>query len=99
VYVPRTFDDFTWDLTNHGGSFYVNLPEGNRLACQRFPVASLAAALFIVYTFGAALTPSLSSYDPSAMATGPALAPPGLSHPFGTDRYGRDVVIAPSLSR
>jgi peptide/nickel transport system permease protein len=58
---------------------------------RRYPAATLAAAVLIMFIFGAALAPALSPYDPSAMATGPALAPPGPSHPFGTDRYGRDV--------
>jgi peptide/nickel transport system permease protein len=58
----------------------------------RYPVTSLAAAILVVFSLAAALAPSLSPYDPSAMATGPALAPPGPSHPFGTDRYGRDVL-------
>ncbi len=58
---------------------------------RRYPVTSLAALVLIVFSLGAALAPSLSPYDPAAMATGPTLAPPGPSHPFGTDRYGRDV--------
>jgi ABC-type dipeptide/oligopeptide/nickel transport system permease subunit len=58
---------------------------------RRYPVASLAAGVLIVLSCGAALAPVLSPYDPSTMGTGPALTPPGPSHPFGTDRYGRDV--------
>jgi ABC-type dipeptide/oligopeptide/nickel transport system permease subunit len=35
--------------------------------------------------------PWLSRYDPDTIAMDDALRPPGLSHPFGTDAFGRDV--------
>lgn len=51
----------------------------------------VAAVVLLVFGAGAATAPLIRPYDPSAMATGPALAPPGPAHLFGTDRYGRDV--------
>ena len=59
---------------------------------RRYPVASLAALALFLVAAAAALAPAASPYDPSAMATGPALSPPGGPHLFGTDRYGRDVL-------
>jgi ABC-type dipeptide/oligopeptide/nickel transport system permease subunit len=59
---------------------------------RRYPVASLAALALFLVGAAAALAPAASPYDPSAMATGPALSPPGGPHLFGTDRYGRDVL-------
>ena len=59
---------------------------------RRYPVASLAGLALFVVAAAAALAPAASPYDPSAMATGPALSPPGGPHLFGTDRYGRDVL-------
>lgn len=58
---------------------------------RRYPVAMLAATVLVVLAVAAILARTLSPYDPSAMATGPALAPPSPAHWFGTDRYGRDL--------
>lgn len=52
----------------------------------------LAAALLAVLALAAVSASALSPYDPSAMMTGPALAPPNAAHWFGTDRYGRDLL-------
>ncbi len=59
---------------------------------RRYPIATLAALVLLLIAVAAVLAPAVSPYDPSAMATGPPLAPPGATHPFGTDRYGRDVL-------
>lgn len=59
---------------------------------RRYPIATLAALELLLIAVAAVLAPTVSPYDPSAMATGPPLAPPSATHPFGTDRYGRDVL-------
>ncbi len=58
---------------------------------HRYPLAMFATAVLGMVVVAAMLAPVLSPYDPSAMATGPALSPPGPAHWFGTDRYGRDL--------
>jgi peptide/nickel transport system permease protein len=37
------------------------------------------------------LAPWIAPYDPTALDVGPALAPPSVAHPMGTDQLGRDV--------
>src|SRR6266568_3754823 len=46
------------------------------------PVGALAA-LF---------APALAPYDPIKVRPAEALSPPSLTHPFGTDQYGRDIL-------
>ncbi len=57
----------------------------------RYPAAAVSVFVLVTLIVAAVLAPALAPYDPAKMATGPALAPPGGGHPFGTDRYGRDV--------
>jgi len=44
--------------------------------------------IVVVAVIGIWFTP----YDPTAFAVRVRLTPPGLSHPFGTDEFGRDVL-------
>jgi ABC-type dipeptide/oligopeptide/nickel transport system permease subunit len=44
--------------------------------------------LLLVAAVGSVLAP----YDPAATGVGAALGPPARAHPFGTDRYGRDML-------
>lgn len=39
----------------------------------------------------AILSPVLSPYEPIAMGVGKGLEPPSMEHPFGTDKFGRDL--------
>jgi peptide/nickel transport system permease protein len=55
-------------------------------------VTGLAFALFVLIIFAAVLGPSLVPYDPLASDTAAALKPPSLTHWFGTDQLGRDVL-------
>ena len=55
-------------------------------------VAGFAFALFVLIIFAAVLGPSLVPYDPLASDTAAALKPPSLTHWFGTDQLGRDVL-------
>ncbi len=49
--------------------------------------------MFILVVAAVAVCPRLvSAYDPTLIQGSLILAPPGLSHPFGTDEYGRDVL-------
>src|SRR6476659_7935373 len=41
--------------------------------------------------FMAVATPLLTGYDPTVMDTPAKLQAPSLSHPFGTDEFGRDL--------
>lgn len=50
--------------------------------------SSLVAALLVATVFADLLCP----YDPNMQDYSIALSPPSLEHPFGTDRYGRDML-------
>jgi peptide/nickel transport system permease protein len=64
-----------------------------RLArATRYPAAAVSLCVLLVLILSAILAPLVAPYDPAKMGTGPPLAPPGPGHPFGTDRYGRDVL-------
>src|SRR5205807_2093805 len=57
----------------------------------RTPVAVAGAVIVGGYLLAAGAAPVLAPGDPLAMASQALLAPPGGSHPFGTDQFGRDV--------
>ncbi|MFB6147144.1 MAG: ABC transporter permease [Halobacteriaceae archaeon] len=57
---------------------------GNRLATVGLVI--LSGTLIV-----AALAPLIAPYQVDAMGVGDRLAGPSLAHPFGTDRYGRDL--------
>ena len=57
----------------------------------RNPTGIAAAAILSVYVFLAAFGPTLAPYNPLALDLTNRLAPPSLSHLFGTDGYGRDI--------
>lgn len=50
--------------------------------------AALVAALLLMAVFAEVICP----YDPNLQDLGSALQPPSFEHPFGTDRYGRDML-------
>lgn len=58
----------------------------NRFRLKLFLV--LAVVLLLAALFSRPLCP----YDPDLQNLTEAMKPPGLSHPFGTDRYGRDLL-------
>ena len=58
----------------------------NRFRLKLFLV--LAVVLLLAALFSRQLCP----YDPDLQNLTEAMKPPGLSHPFGTDRYGRDLL-------
>ena len=50
--------------------------------------AGIVVAMVLVATFADIITP----YDPTEMKVADALKAPSMAHPFGTDRFGRDVL-------
>jgi peptide/nickel transport system permease protein len=55
------------------------------------PVGAVAAALVLLYVFGAALAPAIAPYSPAATDLAARLAAPSAAHWFGTDALGRDI--------
>ncbi len=51
----------------------------------------LGASIVLVLLFAGLLAPLLAPYDPYAQNLAITFHPPGLSHLFGTDEYGRDM--------
>ncbi len=58
---------------------------------QRYPVGVVAAAVILLVAAAAAGADWLAPYDATAQDFAP-LDGPSLRHPFGTDRFGRDVL-------
>lgn len=52
--------------------------------------AGLAIILFLVLV--AVFAGQIAPYGPLTLSVGPALQPPSLAHPFGTDNFGRDIL-------
>jgi peptide/nickel transport system permease protein len=52
--------------------------------------AVMGAVVLLVLSFAAIFAPWLTPYDPSRVAPRSALQPPSLTHPLGTDHFGRD---------
>jgi oligopeptide transport system permease protein len=59
--------------------------------------AVVAAVLFTALVLYVVLAPILSPYDPYAVNFAQAYLPPSLSHPFGTDQFGRDLFTRAAL--
>lgn len=57
------------------------------------PSLMIGAVIFILIVLAALIIPSVSSIDPNAMVVIDRLKPPSLAHPFGTDEFGRDLMI------
>jgi len=59
--------------------------------------AVVAGVLFIVLLLYCILVPIFSPHDPYAVDFSEAYLSPSLSHPFGTDQYGRDLFTRTAL--
>jgi len=59
--------------------------------------AIVAGVLFLVLLVYVIFVPIFSPYDPYAVNFSEAYLPPSLSHPFGTDQYGRDLFTRAAL--
>lgn len=57
----------------------------------RHRLAMFGAVILLITVFMAVLGPRLLMYDPNAMDFTARFAPPSISHPFGTDDFGRDI--------
>lgn len=63
-----------------------------RLFLRRNPLATLGLALLGVMLLGSLLAPLLTPYSPTRVDILHKLEPPSLSHPLGTDYFGRDIL-------
>lgn len=52
----------------------------------------IAIAILILITLASVFAPLLTDYDPVRIDLDSIKEPPGLSHPFGTDNKGRDIL-------
>ncbi len=62
-----------------------------RMTWPRLPVL-LGGALLLLLLLCAAAPGSVAPYEPDAFDYEALLSPPSLSHPFGTDNFGRDIL-------
>ncbi|MFN8472561.1 MAG: ABC transporter permease [Anaerolineae bacterium] len=53
--------------------------------------AVIGGVVLLILIFGAVAAPVISPYDPVEMNPPARLQPPSLTHPFGTDNFGRDI--------
>jgi len=60
------------------------------LRCRKS--ALVGALILAVVALAALFAPALAPYDPIKVRPAEALSPPSLTHPFGTDQYGRDIL-------
>jgi peptide/nickel transport system permease protein len=52
----------------------------------------IGGSILLAIILSAAFAPLISPYDPIKASQRTSLEPPGVSHPMGTDRFGRDVL-------
>jgi oligopeptide transport system permease protein len=58
---------------------------------SRNRAAVVAVILFAIIVLYCLIVPIVSPYDPNAVKFRDAYLPPSLEHPFGTDKFGRDL--------
>lgn len=58
----------------------------------RRPMLAAGLALLLAFVLAAACAPWVAPYDPVAQDAAARLLPPSVTHPFGTDNFGRDVL-------
>jgi peptide/nickel transport system permease protein len=56
----------------------------------RQPGVVVGAVILLLLIIGAVFAPYLTPYEPAKMSPREALQPPSLTHPLGTDHFGRD---------
>jgi peptide/nickel transport system permease protein len=56
----------------------------------RQPGVVVGAVILLLLIIGAVFAPYLTPYEPARMSPREALQPPSLTHPLGTDHFGRD---------
>lgn len=75
-------------MKNHNVSVRKQKTKKNYVKLRLILCAALLFLLFLAVIFAGKLCP----WDPNAQDYGSALLPPSLSHPAGTDRFGRDML-------
>lgn len=61
-------------------------------AIMRRPSGAIGVAIVATHVFVALIALWIAPYDPAIQDSGTILAAPSALHPFGTDRFGRDVL-------
>lgn len=72
------------------------LREQRQIRRERFfssPGLFMGLTVFILIVTAAIIIPAVANVDPNAMAIADRLKGPSLKHPFGTDEFGRDLMI------
>ena len=59
---------------------------------RRNGLVLFGAAIIVIMVLLAVFAGVVAPYDPTEMKVADALKRPSLAHPFGTDRFGRDVL-------
>ncbi|XBX08261.1 ABC transporter permease [Enterocloster clostridioformis] len=86
--IPNTTTDYQTSLDI--------LREQRQIRRERFfssPGLIMGLTVFILIVMAAIIIPAVASVDPNAMAIADRLKGPSLKHPFGTDEFGRDLMI------
>ena len=68
------------------------MAEATRDAVRRNGLVVFGAGIIVVMVLLALFAGLVAPYDPTEMKVADALKRPSLAHPFGTDRFGRDVL-------
>lgn len=86
--IPNTTTDYQTSLDI--------LREQRQIRRERFfssPGLIMGLTVFILIVMAAIIIPAVVNVDPNAMAIADRLKGPSLKHPFGTDEFGRDLMI------
>ena len=86
--IPNTTTDYQTSLDI--------LREQRQIRRERFfssPGLIMGLTVFILIVTAAIIIPAVANVDPNAMAIADRLKGPSLKHPFGTDEFGRDLMI------
>lgn len=60
--------------------------------CGKHPLATISASIIVILIVVAMFAPLIAPYGPTEADGLASLNDPSLAHPFGTDRFGRDVL-------
>ena len=86
--IPNTTTDYQTSLDI--------LREQRQIRRERFfssPGLIMGLTVFILIVMAAIIIPAVANVDPNAMAIADRLKWPSVTHPFGTDEFGRDLMI------
>ena len=86
--IPNTTTDYQTSLDI--------LREQRQIRRERFfssPGLIMGLTVFILIVMAAIIIPAVANVDPNAMSIADRLKGPSLKHPFGTDEFGRDLMI------